>query len=82
MPGVEDGVPGLVLWLNPETGEIQMHRLLDLEIDTPMESPNSGSDGGKWHLPRLHGEPDPEDEVPESRRGLGWPPGEQDGCRL
>ena len=40
--------------MNPHTGEIQMHRLLDLTIDTPqegeeyfIENPNWMREGGK-----------------------------------
>ena len=32
---MEYNMPGIVVWVNPDTGEIQMHRLLDLSIDTP-----------------------------------------------
>ena len=76
---MECNMPGIVFWMNPDTGEIQMHRLLDLTIDTPqdgeeyfIENPNWMRDGGKWLLRRLHYEPEPEEEIPESPRGCGW----------
>ena len=76
---MEYNMPGIVFWANPDTGEIQMHRLLDLTIDTPedgeeyfIENPNWMRDGGKWLLRRLHYEPEPEEEIPESPRGYGW----------
>ena len=75
-------MPGIVFWLNPDTGEIQIHRLLDPEIDTPqeyfIENPNWRRDGGKWLTRRLCYEPEPEEEIPESPRGYGWPLGSRD----
>ena len=82
---VENNMPGIVFWFNPDTGEIQIHRLLDPEIDTPqvgekylIENPNCRRDGGKWLLRRLCYEPEPEEEIPESPRGYGWPLGSRD----
>ena len=76
---MEYNMPGIVFWVNPDTGEIQMHRLLDLAIDAPedgeeyfIENPNWMRDGGKWLIRRLHYEPEPEEEIPESPRGYGW----------
>ena len=76
---IEYNMPGIVFWMNPDTGETQMHRLLDLTIDTPqdgeeyfVENPNWMRDGGKWLIRRLCYEPQPEEEIPESPRGYGW----------
>ena len=75
----EYNMPGIVFWVNPETGEIQMRRLLDPEIDAPqdgeeyfIENPNWVRDGDKWLIRRLCYEPEPEEETPESSRDYGW----------